>query len=190
MRVAQFLSKSEHRHHCSARRSISERFHWQTYVAKYDYIAHQDSILHDYNATETDSESFNGLGPKLDWNASTPVIGNDQNGEVTFDSGASLAVLFGRQKARGSYLSAVKSYYLTHWQAGFGAHPGLNALPGAEIPPARGHWINPGPVTQRMAAANARTTLRPRTSIPMRRRPTGVRAWLRCRIWAGSPGFR
>jgi iron complex outermembrane receptor protein len=89
------------------------------YAAKYDF-KHSKIRLHNYNATETDKESFHGLGPKLDWNASAPIAGNQQNGEVTFDWGANLAVLFGRQRASGSHQSAVKSYYLTRWQEGFG----------------------------------------------------------------------
>jgi hypothetical protein len=44
--------------------------------------------------------SFNGVGPSLSWNASATVLGNKDQGELTFDWGINGALLFGRQKAR------------------------------------------------------------------------------------------
>jgi iron complex outermembrane receptor protein len=116
------------------------------YAAKYSF-KHAKIHLHNYNATETDKESFHGLGPKLEWNASTPIAGNQQNGELTFDWGANLAMLFGRQKASGSHQSGVKSYYLTQWNGGFSKG---NVRPGhffnqAICPPTR---YNGGECTQ------------------------------------------
>jgi iron complex outermembrane receptor protein len=105
-------------------------------AAKYTFD-HTKIRLHNYNATETDKESFHGLGPKLDWNASTPIAGNQQSGELTFDWGANLAVLFGRQTSSGSHQSAVKSYYLTHWRGGFSR--GGNVKPGNFSNPALCH---------------------------------------------------
>ncbi len=43
--------------------------------------------------------NFNGIGPTLSWNGSSPFIGNQEGGELLFDYGANLAVLFGRQRA-------------------------------------------------------------------------------------------
>lgn len=44
--------------------------------------------------------SFRGLGPSLSWNASVPFVGTQQDGELTIDWSANIALLFGRQKAR------------------------------------------------------------------------------------------
>jgi len=128
-------------------------------AAKYTYT-HTKIHLHTYSATETDKESFHGLGPKLDWTASMPVIGNEQTGELTFDWGANLAVLFGRQKASGSHQSAVESYYLTRWTRGFAknssVHPGCfgNAINNCSplgdhhVPPTNQH-TNPPQIHRR-----------------------------------------
>jgi iron complex outermembrane receptor protein len=88
--------------------------------------------FHDYAASANSKESFHGLGPKLDWNASTPVAGNEQNGELTFDWGANFAVLFGRQKASGSHQTATKSYYLNQFRGGFKTGGGRKP----------GNWVN------------------------------------------------
>ncbi len=55
--------------------------------------------FHTYHATGQSSRSFRGIGPSLSWSGSVPLVGDMQNGEVTFDWGANAAVLFGRQKA-------------------------------------------------------------------------------------------
>ncbi len=56
--------------------------------------------FHTYHATGRASRSFRGIGPSLSWNASTPVVGDPQDGELTFDWGVNAAILFGKQKAR------------------------------------------------------------------------------------------
>jgi iron complex outermembrane receptor protein len=56
--------------------------------------------FHSYHATGKASRSFRGVGPSLSWNGTAPLAGNPQNGEITFDWGASAAILFGKQKAR------------------------------------------------------------------------------------------
>ncbi|HEY4124709.1 MAG TPA: hypothetical protein VGM36_08855 [Rhizomicrobium sp.] len=53
-----------------------------------------------FKAAFSNSRSFHGVGPSISWDASAPVIGNKDAGEVTFDWGLNAAVLFGRQKAR------------------------------------------------------------------------------------------
>jgi len=45
------------------------------------------------------TRSFQGVGPTVSWTGSTPLIGNRQDSELTFDWGANGALLFGRQKA-------------------------------------------------------------------------------------------
>lgn len=46
------------------------------------------------------TRSFRGVGPSLSWAASAPFSGSQQNGELTVDWGANVALLFGRQKSR------------------------------------------------------------------------------------------
>jgi iron complex outermembrane receptor protein len=64
----------------------------------------------DYSGSFDAARSFHGVGPAISWNASTPFMGNEQNGELTFDWGANGAVLFGRQKASGTHATG-KVYY-------------------------------------------------------------------------------
>jgi len=45
------------------------------------------------------SRSFTGVGPSASWDASTLVMGKADEAEFTFDWGAHVALLFGRQKA-------------------------------------------------------------------------------------------
>ncbi len=72
--------------------------------------------FHTYHNTGQASRSFHGVGPSLSWNGSTPVVGNTQDGEITFDLGANAAVLFGKQKARvrhhesGHYKTGIHKY--------------------------------------------------------------------------------
>lgn len=58
---------------------------------------------HDYAATSHNQMKFKGVGPSLSWNASTPIAGNPQDGEMTLDWGANAALLFGRQSTRGQH---------------------------------------------------------------------------------------
>jgi iron complex outermembrane receptor protein len=88
----------------------------KNFAGKYSFLNDNRLRFHNYTALAQNKESFHGLGPKLAWNASTPIAGNEQNGEITLDWGGNFAVLFGRQKASGSHQTVVKSYYLTHWE--------------------------------------------------------------------------
>ena len=58
---------------------------------------------HTYAVTSHMERSFRGLGPSGSWNASALLIGNPEFGEVTLDWGANVAVLFGKQNARGHH---------------------------------------------------------------------------------------
>lgn len=55
--------------------------------------------FHAYHATGHASRSFHGIGPSLSWNGSAPFVGNQHDGELTFDWGANASLLFGRQRA-------------------------------------------------------------------------------------------
>jgi iron complex outermembrane receptor protein len=119
IRVAQFLSKSNVNFNAQSDMNYpSEPI--TSSAAKYVFRNKADIRFHNYSALASNKESFQGLGPKLDWNASTPVTGNEADGEITVDWGANFAVLFGRQKASGSHKTAVNSYYLSHWKTGNG----------------------------------------------------------------------
>jgi iron complex outermembrane receptor protein len=84
-------------------------------------VTFQFPYYHTYHATAQASRNFHGAGPSLSWNASAPFIGNEQEGEVTFDWGANVAVLFGRQKAHVKHL---ESQRYVSWQ--FAANGGQN----------------------------------------------------------------
>lgn len=59
--------------------------------------------------------SFRGIGPSLTWNASAPVAGNPDDGEIAFDWGVNAALLFGRQKASGIHHTE-GSYYRAKYE--------------------------------------------------------------------------
>jgi len=54
--------------------------------------------FHAFTAISNVKHSFQGLGPSLSWDASSPLMGDADSAEVTFDWGLNGAVLFGRQK--------------------------------------------------------------------------------------------
>jgi iron complex outermembrane receptor protein len=64
--------------------------------------------------------SFHGIGPAISWEASTPVDGAEQDGEITVDWGANAAVLFGRQKASGQAGQTKGYYYCRNGYTSFG----------------------------------------------------------------------
>jgi hypothetical protein len=63
---------------------------------------------HNYIATAQSARSFLGIGPSLSWNASSPFVGNPENGELSIDWGANAAILFGRQKASVQHQSSAQ----------------------------------------------------------------------------------
>jgi iron complex outermembrane receptor protein len=122
IRVAQFVSKSNI--NFNAEPDVNYPTAPITDFSEKYKLNHQANIrFHNYSALASDKESFHGLGPKLDWKASTPVIGDEADGEVAVDWGANFAVLFGRQKAGGSHQTTTKSYYASYFKRHVG---GLN----------------------------------------------------------------
>jgi iron complex outermembrane receptor protein len=123
IRVAQFVSKS------NINFNAEPDVNYPTapitdFAEKYQHNrGHANIRFHNYSALASDKENFHGLGPKLDWKASTPVAGDETDGQIALDWGANFAVLFGRQKASGSHQTTVKSYYASYWKGHFG---GLN----------------------------------------------------------------
>jgi iron complex outermembrane receptor protein len=68
--------------------------------------------LYQQNAgTAQEKSSFHGIGPAISWDASKPVDGNEQEGEITVDWGANAAVLFGRQTANGEAGNTAGHYH-------------------------------------------------------------------------------
>ncbi len=87
------------------------------YYGTFNSLQHTQFVhFHTYHATGHASRSFRGIGPSLSWNGSTPVAGNPQGGEVTFDWGANAALLFGRQKARVQHQETAHYKHLTGGQ--------------------------------------------------------------------------
>ena len=58
---------------------------------------------HSYFATGTFSRNFRGVGPSLSWDATAPLVGNHDAGELTFDWGINVAALFGKQTVTGNH---------------------------------------------------------------------------------------
>ncbi|HVT25970.1 MAG TPA: hypothetical protein VHD95_15190 [Rhizomicrobium sp.] len=69
------------------------------------FTNHNEYFLSGYAA-----RSFHGVGPSLAWNASAPVLGNADDGEIVFDWGVNAAILFGRQKASGAHRTTGTHY--------------------------------------------------------------------------------
>ncbi len=59
--------------------------------------------FHQFSTKAHNKASFTGIGPTISWDASTPVDGEPQDGQISFDWGINGAVLFGRQKSQGSH---------------------------------------------------------------------------------------
>jgi iron complex outermembrane receptor protein len=119
LRYAAFTSRSEMQIHSvpdDANRTTGPKYHFHHYTGSFDA-----------------TRSFHGLGPAIDWNGSTPVLGGEQNGEISFDWGANGAVLFGRQRASGSH-SATGSYLCGTYLGGAVGRGGCPA-PTANAPP-------------------------------------------------------
>jgi len=103
VRFAQFDTKS------TIALKSNPDFHFSNKYA-YGYKIPRYQIYHSYDAGLKATRSFHGVGPLLSWNASTPVKGRPQNGELDFDWGVNAALLFGRQKAQVSH-HATEQYH-------------------------------------------------------------------------------
>ncbi len=74
---------------------------------------------HLYSGKSSASRSFRGIGPAISWDAATPFLGNETEGEFTFDWGLNGALLFGRRKASGTH-STKGTGYCGHGSASYG----------------------------------------------------------------------
>jgi iron complex outermembrane recepter protein len=57
-------------------------------------------VYHSNAASLTATRSFHGVGPSLSWNASAPLLGAADRGEIMLDWGLNGAILFGRQRVK------------------------------------------------------------------------------------------
>jgi hypothetical protein len=51
-----------------------------------------------YDGKTDEHRTFRGIGPEITWDASQPVLGGGEEGELNLDWGVNAALLFGRQK--------------------------------------------------------------------------------------------
>jgi hypothetical protein len=91
VRFAQFSTKSDVT--ATGRPSV------QVLPANYGHVV----TFYNYTMWAHAERSFRGIGPSLSWNASATVLGNKDQGELTFDWGVTGALLFGRQKAKTNH---------------------------------------------------------------------------------------
>lgn len=105
VRIAQFQSRR------TVKLSAREDTQFYNYWSAYPSIPYVEMTAHhrDFTLDASSARSFRGLGPSVSWNASLPVVGSDDDGEITFDWGLNAAVLFGRQKANVQHQTA--GYY-------------------------------------------------------------------------------
>ena len=85
------------------------------YNGQFHKIQKYGAAFHDYSGSSENQMSFRGLGPSVYWDASVPIAGNAQNGEITLDWGANAALLFGRQKTHGQHQAAGRYYGPGHF---------------------------------------------------------------------------
>lgn len=97
VRFAQFTEKSN----VALKSDPDWRFQPKTifFYSSYNIYA-LPQAYHSNSASFHADRSFRGIGPSLSWNASEPISGNAQEGELNIDWGLNGAILFGRQKSR------------------------------------------------------------------------------------------
>lgn len=114
IRIAQFTSKSNTTMHLEP----DVQYPTAPIVGTTAFIAFrtgQTIRFHDYAAGANFKRSFQGIGPSLAWDASMPVAGSTDAGELAVDWGANAAILFGRQKMSGHHQTTAKTYVKTHY---------------------------------------------------------------------------
>jgi iron complex outermembrane receptor protein len=104
LRMAQFVSKSSAS--IQARPDLvfanyphTDEFDHVPLYLPFDYHTN----FHTYGAQAQIKRSFQGIGPKIAWKDSVPLLGNTDATEFTFDWGANAALLFGRRKVAGEH---------------------------------------------------------------------------------------
>lgn len=96
VRFAQFASKTATALHARPREAVTTKYNPGAY--RFYTIAR-----HTYAATFTATRSAQAVGPSVSWDASVPIVGSDNGGQVLIDGGINAGLLFGRQKADSRY---------------------------------------------------------------------------------------
>lgn len=94
-------------------------------IAAFAAFRYASIDFHDEAASLMAQRSFQGIGPSLTWNASVPVLGGGDRGEIALDWGANASVLFGRQKMKGQHETAVLGYHFSSWKTHDGSRNGV-----------------------------------------------------------------
>lgn len=117
LRFAQFNSKSNI--------TLKSDPDWH-FAYKYFAFLHQSvplgSNYHSNAASVRARRSFHGLGPTISWNATAPLAGNTESGEIDLDWGVNAALLFGRQRAKVQHQQTVH-YHSYKYNFGYNAYP-------------------------------------------------------------------
>lgn len=91
VRMAQFSSRETMKAYAFPHHSIT--------LPTFFPIPHEHYVR--YMATAEMTQNFHGIGPAITLSGRTPVAGNSDGTELTFDWGVNGSVLFGRQKSAG-----------------------------------------------------------------------------------------
>jgi hypothetical protein len=78
------------------------------YAPKYQFRSRFQSYVFNGHSTR----NFHGIGPSLSWHGTTPLAGNEDTAEFTFDWGINGALLFGRQRATVEHKTTGYDRYL------------------------------------------------------------------------------
>ena len=119
VRIAQFASRS------SVNLNAEPDVHYTpaapvTSFPQFVALKYEPSLMfHDYSGSENASRSFHGVGPTVSWDASTPLLGDDDSGSINLDWGLNAAAVFGRQSARIHHQSTARTYNPPNWQNNF-----------------------------------------------------------------------
>lgn len=107
VRFAQFDSRSSTSFGSDPDAHIS----WKIFTfGSFHFPAVTNALYHVNDGSASASRSFHGIGPSLAWNGSTPVLGNERDGQVALDWGVNAALLFGRQKAKTHHQSTTRGH--------------------------------------------------------------------------------
>lgn len=87
----------------------------EIYEYKVGLFSFPVSRHNDFFGSASDSASFKGVGPSLSWDASAQIAGNEDQA-ITFDWGLNGALLFGRQKAKGTHHETQNYYQQKYYQ--------------------------------------------------------------------------
>lgn len=102
VRFAQFTSRSTSKIDSDPNFAISYKY--LTRIGSYSaYIKFPKQHWDLYGAKISATRSFGGIGPSIEWDGDSLLVGHQDAGSVTFDWGLSGALLFGRQKMKAHH---------------------------------------------------------------------------------------